>query len=158
MDTGTTPLFAGYPAGFPAALVAGRTVSLNLFVPAGEEYGQKVEPLHRHRAKVITGKRPFAQFYADPRSAKWEEYVATTVVEQLSQTPTQAPYGTEDFVLPLKESRVLLTLRFNLPKPKSYPARIVHHTKKPDARYQSRPARSSGRRCAPSAGYSALPA
>jgi Holliday junction resolvase RusA-like endonuclease len=28
--------------------------------------------------------------------------------------------------------RVLLTLRFNLPKPKSYPKRVVHHLKKPD--------------------------
>lgn len=130
MDAGTTPLFAGYPAGHPAAVVAGDTVSLTLFVPAGDEFDQKIEPLHRHRARVIAGKKPFAQFYSDPRSAKWEEYVAATVIEQLTNTPTQG-YG-EDFVLPLKESRVLLTLRFNLPKPKSYPARVVHHIKKPD--------------------------
>lgn len=92
-----------------------------------------VEPLHRHRVKVITptkGGRPFPQMYADPRSEAWEAHVADSVVEQLLQTPTQGQG--EDFVLPLEECRVLLTLRFNLPKPKSYPARVVHHTKKPD--------------------------
>ena len=68
--------------------------------------------------------------YPDPRSEKWEQYVADEVVKQLMQVPTEGEG--EDFVLPLRECRVLLNLRFNLPKPKSYPARVTHHTKKPD--------------------------
>lgn len=132
MDTGTPPLFAAYPAGFPAALVAGRAVNLRLFIPASKEDDRPVEPLHRHRFKVITpaGQKPRAIAYADPRSAAWEQYVADTALEQLMHTPTEGPGP--DFVFPLTDMRVLVTLRFNLPKPKSYPARVVHHTKKPD--------------------------
>ena len=52
------------------------------------------------------------------------------VVQQLMKVPTEGEG--EDFTLPLRDMRVLMTLRFNLPKPKSYPARVVHHTKKPD--------------------------
>jgi Holliday junction resolvase RusA-like endonuclease len=76
------------------------------------------------------GRKPFPQMYPDPRSAKWEEYVAVYLANQLTQTPTEGEG--QDFLLPLRDVRVLLTLRFNLPKPKSYPARVVHHTKKPD--------------------------
>lgn len=132
MDSRTPSLFALYPSGFPAALVAGRAVSLSLFVPASKENDRPVEPLHRHRVKVLTpaGQKPRPQMYADPRSAKWEEYVAETVVAQLMQVPTEGEG--EDFTLPLRAVRVLMTLRFNLPKPVSYPARVVHHTKKPD--------------------------
>lgn len=97
----------------------------------------KIEPLHRHRVRVMTpkGRKPFPQMYPDPRSEKWEEYVGAKAQEQALATPTRQAFpghGDEDFTLPLKGMRVLLTLRFNLPKPKSYPARVVHHTKKPD--------------------------
>lgn len=121
-----------HPDGYPAAVVAGRAISLSLFIPASAAQENPVEPLHRHRVKILTpkGGRPRPQIYADPRSAKWEECVAATVVEQLRATPTQGEG--EDFTLPLRAMRVLMTLRFNLPKPKSYPARVVHHTKKPD--------------------------
>jgi len=132
VDTGTASLFASFPSGFPAAHVAGRSVSLRLFIPADKEHDRPVEPLHRHRVKIITpaGQKPRPQMYADPRSAKWEEYVAEQALEQLRHTPTQGEG--EDFTFPLVDMRVLVTMRFNLPKPKSYPARVVHHTKKPD--------------------------
>jgi Holliday junction resolvase RusA-like endonuclease len=132
VDTGTAPLFANYPSGFPAALVAGRALSLNLFIPADKDAGNPVEPLHRHRAKVITpaGQKPRPQMYADPRSAKWEEYAADQLRIQLMKTPTEGEG--QDFTVPLRDMRVLLSLRFNLPKPVSYPARVVFHTKKPD--------------------------
>lgn len=135
MDTGTASLFAVHPSGYPAAVVAGRAVSLSLFVaprPTKKASDSGIEPLHRHRVKVITpkGGKPFPQIYPDPRSDQWEEWVGRQTVEQLMQVPTQGEG--EDFTLPLRDMRVLLTLRFNLPKPKSYPKRIVHHTKKPD--------------------------
>jgi Holliday junction resolvase RusA-like endonuclease len=132
VDAGTAPLFADYPVGFPAAEVFGRAVNLRLFIPASKEEDRPVEPLHRHRVKIITpaGQKPRPQMYADPRSAKWEQYVAETALEQLMHTPTTG--AGQDFMFPLKDMRVLATLRFNLPKPKSYPARVVWHTKKPD--------------------------
>lgn len=125
-----------HPTGYPAALVAGRAVSLSLFIPprpTKKASDNGIEPLHRHRVKVITphgGAKPFPQMYPDPRSAQWEEWVADQAVDQLIQVPTQG--DGDDFTLPLRDMRVLLTLRFNLPKPKSYPKRVVHHIKKPD--------------------------
>lgn len=132
MDSGTASLFADHPAGFPAVVAAGRAISLRLFIPADADDAQKVEPLHRHRVRILTpaGQKPRPQIYADPRSAEWEEYVSDQATEQLRATPTEGEG--EDFLLPLRDMRVLLMLRFNLPKPKSYPARVVHHTKKPD--------------------------
>lgn len=130
MGGGEAPLLEVYPAGYPAAVTAGRAISLNLFVPADADNGRKIEPLHRHRARVVTasGKKPFVQTYPDKRSTEWEEYVAGTARAQLLAVDVDG----EDFLLPLKECRVALTLRFNLPKPKSYPSRVVWHTKKPD--------------------------
>lgn len=99
-------------------------------MPASKEDGNPVEPLHRPRAKVLPTKPPRPHVYNDPRSTKWEEYVAQMVMDQLMKTPTTGEG--DDFVLPLRDCRILMTVRFNLPKPKSYPARVVHHTKKPD--------------------------
>lgn len=132
MDTEVAPLFALHPSGFPAVVVAGRAISLSIFVPADKQNGQAIEPLHRARAKVITpaGQRPRPQIYSDPRSTKWEEYVASVVMETLRQTPTTG--DGEDFTLPIRDMRVLSTLRFNMPKPPSYPARVTMNTKKPD--------------------------
>lgn len=103
-----------------------------MFIPADKEAGQAIEPLHRHRVRVIQkqGAKAFPQVYPDPRSAKWEDYVAQTAVEQIRAVETRG--DGEDFTLPLSECRVLMTVRFNLPKPKAYPKRVVHHTKKPD--------------------------
>ena len=41
--------------------------------------------------------------------------------------------GDDEFTLPLSDSRVLLTLTVYRDKPASYPKRVVHDTKKPDA-------------------------
>lgn len=122
-------------AGHPAAVVAGRAISLSLFIPprpVRKSSDNGIEPLHRHRVRIITGggARPIPQMYPDPRSQAWEEWVAGQAVEQLRRTPTQGEG--EDFTLPLQQMRVLVNLRFNLPKPKSYPKRVVHHIKKPD--------------------------
>ncbi len=111
-------------------MIAGRTVNLNLFVPASKENDRTIEPLHRHRARVMTvNGKPRPQIYPDKRSVEWEEYVAKRVLEDLMSIETE---GEGDFTLPLKDVRVLLTLRFNLPKPVTYPARVVHNTRKPD--------------------------
>jgi len=135
VESGPASLFAVHPAGHPAAVVAGRAVSLTLFIPPRpikKPADRGIEPLHRHRVKVITpsGGKPLPQMYPDPRSEAWEEWVAKQAFEQLMQVPTQGEG--EDFTLPLREMRVLVNLRFNLPKPKSYPKRVVHHVKKPD--------------------------
>lgn len=118
------------PVGYPAIVTAGRAISLSLFVPASEQDGRKIEPLHRHRARVVTaqGRKPFVQTYPDKRSTAWEEYVAGVTRLQALQTEVDG----EDFTLPIKDMRVMLSIRFNLPKPKSYPKRVVQHTKKPD--------------------------
>lgn len=126
MDTREAPLFEAYPLGYPSAFVAGRSLSLTLFIP-----GTPVAK-ERPQAKVITpkGGRPFPQFYTPKKTADWEDYIAEAARFQLSQVETvgEGP----DFILPLDGYRFLTTIRFNLAKPKSYPARIVHHTKKPD--------------------------
>lgn len=68
------------------------------------------------------------QTYPDKRSVAWEEYIASNSRMQVLAVEVDG----EDFKLPLEKCRVLLSLRFNLPKPKSYPKRIIWHTKKPD--------------------------
>jgi Holliday junction resolvase RusA-like endonuclease len=135
VDPRTASLFAVHPSGYPAAVVAGRAVSLSLFIPprpVQKPTDHGIEPLHRHRVKVLTppGRSPVPQMYPDPRSERWEQWVAQQAVDQLMQIPTRGEG--EDFTLPLREMRILVNLRFNLPKPKSYPKRIVHHIKKPD--------------------------
>lgn len=77
------------------------------------------------------GKKPFAQFYADPRSAKYEQFVADQARSQVLAAEVVGD-GNRDFTLPLSECRVLMTVRFNLVKPVSYSKRVRHHTKKPD--------------------------
>lgn len=79
--------------------------------------------------------KPFVQTYSDKRSADYELLVGQHVKDQLVGIETERPLpedGDEDFVLPFKEHRVLIGLRFNLAKPVSYPKSVVHHTKKPD--------------------------
>lgn len=99
-------------------------------MPASSDH--PVEPLHRHRSKVITPKdrRPWVQTYPDPRSVAWEEYLGFMARRQLLATPVIG--SGVDFTLPLVAMRILLALRFNLTKPKGYPKRITAHTKRPD--------------------------
>lgn len=101
-----------------------------LFVPADETH--KIEPLHRHRVRVVNpkGGKPWPQVYPDKRSVDWEDYIAESVELQLRATPTEG--SGPDFILPLADMRILLNLRFNLLKPASYPARVQWNLKKPD--------------------------
>jgi len=119
-------LFPAFPEGFPAALVAGRAVSLRLFIPGAPVAKE------RPKAKVITpkGRRPFPQFYTPEATVVWEDHVGDTARTQLAGL--QAEGDGEDFLLPLVGYRFITVMRFNLHKPVSYPARITHHTRKPD--------------------------
>lgn len=127
MEAGSAPLFEAYPDGFPEAYGVASTVSLRLFIPG------KPVPQARPRARVVTppGKKPWVQFYEEKTSTDWQEHVSESVRRQVIGLPLQGP-ATEDFTLPFVDCRLLVTLRFNMPKPKGYPARVVHHTKKPD--------------------------
>lgn len=59
----------------------------------------------------------------------WEDTVAHWAKQQIMKVP---PMGEgQDFRLPL-DGRIVLTLRFNMHKPVSYPKTVIHHTKKPD--------------------------
>lgn len=77
---------------------------------------------------MIPGKKPFAQVYPEPKTREWEEMVADQAQRQITLIPVS---GDTDFILPIT-GRVLLTARFNLRKPVSYPASVVHVVKKPD--------------------------
>lgn len=129
MGTGTPPLFALYPEGFPAAVVVGEAVSLSLFVP------DDPVPQSRPRARVVNpkGGKPFVQLYEEKKSADYHEHVASHARQQAVQVEIEDPLqaGTT-FTLPFKNVRALVGLRFNLRKPASYPKRIVHNTRKPD--------------------------
>lgn len=141
MATGTTPLIALHPAGFPRAFVAGRAVVLGFFItPLTATLGTKKNPIRiedevvakeRPRARVMSapGKRPFPQLYTPEKTAAWEAHVAADALEQLRSVEVD---GDEDFTLPIKDCRILMDIRFNLRKPPSYPKSMVHAVKKPD--------------------------
>ena len=73
------------------------------------------------------GKAPFVQFYPDRKSDQYQDAVADWARQQVLTLSTSV-----HFRMPLTMCRLLVTLRFNIDKPKSYPARVVDHTKKPD--------------------------
>lgn len=79
----------------------------------------------RPQARVIPGKKPFAQFYTPPKTKEWEEHVGVMALEQLRSLP-------EDFVMPIKGCRILANLRFNIRRPVSLPKSAIHAVKKPD--------------------------
>ena len=130
MGVGQAQIVEADSASVPAAVVVGGAVALTLFV-AG-----RPEPLHRHRGRVVPAsgsKKAWVQFYADPRSAAYEDEVANQVRRQVLGVEVSYPLGEGvDFKLPLTAMRILMTVRFNLVKPVSYPKRITMHTKKPD--------------------------
>lgn len=109
----------------PAAHVAGSSLSLKLYV-----WGAPVAQ-SRPRGRVVTpaGKRPFIQFYEEKKSADWQLEVAKQVREQVPLL--QVTGDGSDFVLPAT-GRVLMSIRFNIAKPVSYPKSVVHNTRKPD--------------------------
>ena len=100
-------------------------LSLKLYVDG------KAEPQARPRGRVVApkhGGKPWVQFYEEKKSSDWQEQVA---VQTRAQIPKIEVHGDGDFTLPA-EGRVLMGIRFNLEKPKSYPASVIHHTRKPD--------------------------
>jgi len=113
-----------HPGRFPRALVAGRALSLSVFVPGEPVFKQ------RHRARVATGKngKPFVQFYPDKRSADYEEYAGQYMLFQLRKVELEGKG--EDFTLPIRDCRILAHIRFNIQRPKSI--KRVHMTVKPD--------------------------
>lgn len=118
-------LFSLVPDGFPEVAVSGATAWARLFIP-----GEPV-PKGRHRSRVVQpkGGKPFVQTYSDRKTVEYEEHVARTAMEQLSAAlPDDGPYSLR---VPF-EGRLLISLRFNMRKPVSYPASVVHHLKRPD--------------------------
>lgn len=67
----------------------------------------------------------YAQVYTDPRTREWEEHVEACVRRQI--VDLAAIDDGQQLTLPL-QGRVLLTLRFNIPKPKSYPKSVTMPT------------------------------
>jgi Holliday junction resolvase RusA-like endonuclease len=97
------------------------------------EWDGEVETLwkERHRVKVITpkGRRPIPQMYTPAKTQKWEEHIAEHTLLQVRGAEVE---GDEDFTIPIKNSRIIMHVRFNLRKPKSYPKSRIHATSKPD--------------------------
>jgi Holliday junction resolvase RusA-like endonuclease len=111
-----------YPAGFPGATATGAAASLRLFIPG------KPIPKGRPRSKVIApkdGRKPFVQVYSEDETVAWEETVAWIAKRQILSIP---PDEDGEFTLPF-EGRVVMTLRFNLERPKSYPKSVLYPTK-----------------------------
>lgn len=112
------PLVATHPPGFPELAVAGRAAALRLFIP-----GNPI-PKGRPRARIqnIKGPKPFAQIYTDPVTREWETHVEQLVRHQLIVLGQLE----DDQVLTLPfQDRVLVSLRFNIDKPQSYPRHVV---------------------------------
>ena len=85
----------------------------------------------RPRSRVVTprGGKPFVQVYPPAKTKAWEEHVAFHGRGQLLKIELE---GEDDFTLPIEDMRVLMSIRFNLRKPVSYPKSVVHAVKKPD--------------------------
>lgn len=75
------------------------------------------------------GGKPFVQTYPDKKTEEYEQFVAAHVRDQVVKIPVTG--DGQDFKLPL-HGRVLITLRFNMHKPVSYPASVVDHLRRPD--------------------------
>ena len=126
MVTGQAPLFETFPDGYPAAVVAGRSAVLKIFIP-----DQPVAS-ERPRGRVVNppGKSPFVQFYMPKKTKDYMEHVATIARGQLLKVEVDG--DDSEFTLPMKECRILAHLRFNLDKPVSYPKSVIHSVTKPD--------------------------
>lgn len=85
----------------------------------------------RVRARCVPtgGGKSRPQLYNPERTTRWEEWVGEQALEQLRQVHLD---GDEDFTLPIRESRVLASFRYNLRKPSSYPKSVTHMVRKPD--------------------------
>lgn len=130
MATGQAPLLAPYPSGFPAALVAGGAINVRFFIPG--------KPIHKDRPRVKmvppTGRQHspkgppcgHAQFYTPKATEDYEKHVGEHALHQLRTVPVEG----DQLYLPIQDSRLLLQLRFNLPRPVS--VKRKYPTVKPD--------------------------
>ena len=118
-------LFELFPFGFPSAMRIGPVVNITVFIPGPPA------PKGRHRSRVVTpkgGGKPWVQNYTDAKTVAWEERVAAEARSQI--TSVEVAEG-GDFTLPLT-GRMMISLRFNLHRPTSYPKSVEHHLKRPD--------------------------
>jgi Holliday junction resolvase RusA-like endonuclease len=112
----------------PAAVVAGSVVALTIYIPG------LTRPSGRPRARVVqaAGKKPFVQMYPDNQSRDWADEAVDILQRQIARIEvTEIPGQGNDFTLPFT-GRVMLTMRFNIKKPISYPANVVNMVRKPD--------------------------
>lgn len=134
MATGTTPLFESYPSGFPSVVAAGRALNLRLFIPPIDD---DIHFKERVRAKCLpvsprcpacnqSKTRP--QLYNTKQTAAWEDWVGQQAQNQLRHIHLEGG----DFLLPIKDSRIIISVRFTRRKPSSYPKSMIHHVRKPD--------------------------
>lgn len=110
---------AGHPAGHPALVTAGGAAALSLFIP-----GDPI-PKGRPRTRVVTpkgGGRPFANIYTDPRTEEYEGHVADCARRQLVELGERD--DGQELALPFR-GRVLVTLRFFVRRPASYPKSVT---------------------------------
>jgi Holliday junction resolvase RusA-like endonuclease len=126
VDPTAAPLDPTHPEGFPSASVVGAVANLRIFI-AG-----KPIPKGRPRAKVISpkdGKKPFVQVYTETETVAWEETVSWLAKREVMSIPSD---DEGDIVLPF-DGRVIMDLRFNLPRPPSTPKKILFpYTSKSD--------------------------
>jgi Holliday junction resolvase RusA-like endonuclease len=123
----STPVLEMYPSRYPSASVLGDAVVLGIFVPG--------EPVAKDRPRVKlmpapksrTGWAP--QLYTTKATADYEKLVGETALMQMRSVDV---LGDGELLLPVKDCRIMATLRFNFEKPASYPKRKVHMVQKPD--------------------------
>jgi Holliday junction resolvase RusA-like endonuclease len=118
-------LFQLWPDGTPAGFVAGGVIALKLFVPG--EPMQADRP--RGRVQYKNGK-PWVQFYTERKHEEYLDLIARTLHQQVLALDVQGE-GNRDFKLPLA-GRILMDVRINKTKPKSYSKAIEYPVQKPD--------------------------
>ena len=75
------------------------------------------------------GKKPFVQFYSEKKCVEYEQLVGEVSLRELRRVEV---VGDDDFTLPIKNFRIIASIRFFVKKPVSYPKSVKHATKKPD--------------------------
>ncbi len=84
----------------------------------------------RPQARVVgKGKQAFVQFYTPAKTKAWEEHVGQVALEQLRSVEVDGP---DDFTMPIRDSRIIVAMRFNRRRPKSLHKSVEHAVKKPD--------------------------
>lgn len=114
------------PVGLPHGMLVGRVLMVAFFIPPMDG---EVRWEERHRTRVVApnGQRPKAIMYSPEKTKAWHEHCGTEALRELRSI--EIP-GDKDFVLPIRECRLLIKLRFNIPRPSS--VKRQHVTVKPD--------------------------